>query len=468
MSKYLDSTGLAYFWSKIKARLNQKADYEWTEKSLSGDLIQFDDGVGGTRFSGLVATIEPEINRRGTMSPTNPRPLTGYTALEIHGSGKNLFDKNNFVKRTVSATATSGSTTATVAGVAYTAAWMRLTGGRTYAISCSTRSSTVFRVIATAEYPVSTTSYKSPCLLTISDPSASTILFDAPADMRWIGFALYLTSSTDVTNIDDAVAGLQVEVASEATAYEAYQGGHINVTIPSAAGTVYAGSYDAIGGKLTVTHAFAEFDGTETWTESGTYPLYSTVVPPAIKNTSYGWSSHFPWTSIRSGTNNYGIDAVNGTNRVIAVRPESSVASSLANFKTWLASQASAGTPLQVVYPLLTPVVYNLPGGNLSELEGVNRVRTGNGTMSVKYTTGLYAKVKSEDDGIRSMISSGETAMVASKNYTSGERFAVGNVLYKATANIASGEALVPGTNVTATTVADELNAIMPATGVSF
>lgn len=471
MSNYLDSTGLAYFWGKIKARLNQKADYEWTEKSPTGSFAQFEDGVGGTLYSGLVAAIEPGIGRKGTVGPTNPRPLSGHTTIGVHGSGKNLFDKTRYTKMKISCTATSGATTGTVAGVNQEVAWMQLPGGVTYAVSCSTHSTTAFRVTATAEYPVSTNDYKTPILLTISDTSASEIIFAAPEGTRWIGFTLRTNSATDVTTIDDAVEGLQVEVASAATEYEAFQGGHLDITVPSAVGTLYAGTLDVIKGTLEVTHLFVQFDGTETWSEStsGTYPYYyTTLSPPSLLNNGSGWSSHFPWALIRGSSNTTGIDVINGAQRMVAVRPESSVANTLSGFTTWLASQASAGTPLQVVYPILAPVVYQVAGSNLSALEGVNRVWCDNGGLSLKYVTGLQAAVKNGDDGLRSMIASGESAMAASKNYTEGERFAVGNVLYKATANIASGEALVPGTNVTATTIADELNAILPATGVSF
>lgn len=442
-----------------------------TPKDLSGNLAQFDDGVGGTKFSELIATIKPEIGRRGTVSPTTPCTITGHTSIGVHGSGKNLFDKNHYTKLKISCTATSGATTGTVAGVNQEVAWMQLPGGVTYAVSCSTRSTTAFRVTATAEYPVSTNDYKTPILLTLSDTSASEIVFAAPEGTRWIGFTLRTNSATDVTTIDAAVEGLQVEIASSATAYEAFLGDHLDISVPSAVGTLYGGTLDVIKGILEVTHLYIQFNGTETWAEStsGTYPYYyTTLSPPGVLNNGSGWSSHFPWAQIRGSSNATGIDVINGTQRMVAVRPDSSVATTLSGFTSWLASQASAGTPLQVVYPILTPVVYQLAGNNLTILDGVNRVWCDNGSLSVKYATGLQASVKSGNDGLRSMIASEEYAMVASKNYTAGERFAVGNTLYKATAAIASGDELVLGTNVTVTTLADELNAILPAQGVSF
>lgn len=356
-----------------------------------GNMITIPDGTANDKVVNFTANMIPWAGRRGTVEPTNPRPLTGYAAVKINRSGKNLFDKNNYTKLAISCTAASGSTTGTVAGVAQQVAWMQLPGGVTYAISCSTRSSTAFRVTATSEYPVSTTAYKSPNLLTISDPSADTILFAAPADTRWIGFTLRTNSATDVTTIDAAVAGLQVEVASASTEYAAFDGEHLNIAFPAEAGTVYAGTLDATTGKLTVTHQYLQFDGTETWVEStsGTYPYYYTVVTtPAPLNNSTGWSSHFPWVSIRGSSDNYGIDAINGTQRMIAVRPDSSVAASLSAFETWLSSQASAGTPLQAVYPLITPIEYTLTAADITLIDGENHLWTDtNGTNSCLYYT---------------------------------------------------------------------------------
>lgn len=50
--------------------------------------------------------------------------------------------------------------------------------------------------------------------------------------------------------------------------------------------------------------------------------------------------------------------------------------------------------------------------------------------------------------------------MVADANITSGSYFMVGNSLYLATANIASGATIVPGVNCTRTNLAAALNAI--------
>ena len=58
------------------------------------------------------------------------------------------------------------------------------------------------------------------------------------------------------------------------------------------------------------------------------------------------------------------------------------------------------------------------------------------------------------------MIAGREATATATKNYSVGDLLIVGNVLYRATAAIATGETITEGTNVTADTVADELAAL--------
>ena len=50
--------------------------------------------------------------------------------------------------------------------------------------------------------------------------------------------------------------------------------------------------------------------------------------------------------------------------------------------------------------------------------------------------------------------------MVANQNIASGKYFMVGTNLYYSTASIANGDAIVVGTNCSALTLADALNAL--------
>lgn len=123
--------------------------------------------------------------------------------------------------------------------------------------------------------------------------------------------------------------------------------------------------------------------------------------------------------------------------------PDSSVAS-------WTAYLAEH--PLQVCYKIAEPFTIQLTPQQLKLLKGTNNIWSDGGNVSVDYVadTKLFIEQLTEPD----------VDMVADANITSGQYFMVGNTLYLATANIASGASIVPGVNCTRTSLAAALNAI--------
>lgn len=59
-----------------------------------------------------------------------------------------------------------------------------------------------------------------------------------------------------------------------------------------------------------------------------------------------------------------------------------------------------------------------------------------------------------------SRLTEPDADMIADANITSGQYFMVGNTLYKATANIASGASIVPNVNCTRKSLSEALNEI--------
>jgi len=112
-------------------------------------------------------------------------------------------------------------------------------------------------------------------------------------------------------------------------------------------------------------------------------------------------------------------------------------------------------TGAQVVYQLATPITYNLTPTEVKSLLGVNNVWSDAGDVDVEYRadTKLYIKRLTDSD----------TDMIADANITSGQYFMVGNDLYKATVNIASGAQIVVGTNATKVSLSEALNQIKEA-----
>ena len=458
---FADLNGTAAEIADLQAALASSASVTYT---VNGRMATITDGANDRLVEATIMDFAPEFRGSGTVSPTNPRLMSGHTVARVTCSGKNLFDKDNYIGNNIICSAADGSTTGTVIGTSKTVStWMPLPGGYTYAISCLTHSSTAFRVTATAEYARSTNTYKTPILYTRSDPSANTIIFEAPAETKWIGITLLNSGSEDVTTLNAAVQGLQVEVASTASTYEAFSGTHASVTLPTETGPIYCGTYSFMTGRLRITHRFEQYDGTESWTlygASGT-PYFAHTPEERVARTNEPiWCSHLVRTTLDSSNNNVGMQYFGATN-IVAVRPGSSIASTVAELKTWLASQATAGTPLQVVYPLETIHEYRLSPSQLKTNLGENYVfGDGGDIIEVRYVADLKLFIAKWNGYDRAMVAAPEVSAKATKNYTVGDYLTIGIHLYRVTANIANGGTISTSTNVVETTVGEELTAL--------
>lgn len=77
-----------------------------------------------------------------------------------------------------------------------------------------------------------------------------------------------------------------------------------------------------------------------------------------------------------------------------------------------------------------------------------------------KYYPNLRRRIESLPDDFSTLIAPTEAIYKATRNYTSGSLFIVNNILYKATAAIANGGTITPGTNCSATTLAAVIAAL--------
>ena len=109
--------------------------------------------------------------------------------------------------------------------------------------------------------------------------------------------------------------------------------------------------------------------------------------------------------------------------------------------------------PLTFTVFLSTPQTVQLTANEISTVLGQNNIWNDCGDTTVEYRadTALY---------IKKLTGSTEDDMVADANIVSGQYFMVGNTLYKATANIASGGAITPNVNCTRKSLPEALNEI--------
>ena len=250
---------------------------------------------------------------------------------------------------------------------------------------------------------------------------------------------------------------VQVELGTEATEYEPF----IGTSYPYSLGqSVYGGTVDLATGVLTVTHKYVEYDGSndEAWEKynggsAGAYAmrvseadilqrLTATVCTANYLPSVTGGDTWGNYNAFVSGS--YSPYVYTGINTI----------TTLEAWKTYLASN-----PLQVVYLLATPTTVQLTPTEVKTLLGYNNISS-TGTVEVIYhaDTKLYVdKMTNVDNAI---IAPTEEAFTATRNYTVNDLLIVNDTLYKVTANIASGSAITPNSNVQQTTLGALIKAL--------
>ena len=370
-----------------------------TESTAEAAIATCDDAAGGLPLKKLIANIEPTQSGTGDPSPDNVRPISGYTAVNVYRAGKNLMPRS-----TVNTTSHGITATANADGTVH------ITGTAT--------AETTISMVSNFNLPAGSFIWSSG--LNESFSTYDTYLVSGGTIARGSanppGPAFTLTETRAVTanvrvrngqTVDITVYPM-VRVAGTTDTFEPYNGATYPITFPTEAGTVY-------GGTLTVNS-----DG------SGTLRVDMAEIASYAGETLPG-----EWISDRDV----------------------------------YSAGATPTTGAQVVYKLATPTTYALSAVEVVQmLQGLNNVWTdAAGTLSAEYYANTALYVEKIVNAQKGMIAGVEAEMTASKNYAIGDLMIVGDALYKATAAISSGAALVVGTNIAQTTVAEQLIALANA-----
>lgn len=363
--------------------------------SKSGAFVSFDDGVGGKLVNKLIVDIEPVQAGSGDPSPSNVRPITGRTTASVTWCGKNLFPN---VKRVINAANVMIGQTAS-----YTAGWDIHLAPGTYTAS-ATLTKACYLKYRNKDGTISGNS-------TLRASPSVQITVSAEDDFA---FWIYLSGGV----VPDNITSFQLERGSVVTSYDPYAGEVFNVTFPTQAGTVYGGRFDLTAGTLTVDRVFLSLDGSETWTRQQS-ALSENAAYFSMKIGELwdvydrtGVCSHFTAevidsnaTTTDSNTTTTGQRIVNSTALGIAalfIRPENVASLTVESFKSWLAGQANANTPVQITYQLRTPTVYSLTPVQILMLEGFNIVWADCGDiLNLKYINNFgWELLKSVENGL--------------------------------------------------------------------
>ena len=158
----------------------------------------------------------------------------------------------------------------------------------------------------------------------------------------------------------------------------------ITLTLPEA---IYGGTVDAVTGAGEKTWEFVEFDGTENWRTWGvdymtiglTGFYYYTEIPTVANSADYLTCSHLVFNDSSFGGRVVGFQAsLSGddywvftvTNTILS--NTESDAAAVDSWKSYLAAQASAGTPVQVLYKLTTSEPFQATGNQALTIQPGN------------------------------------------------------------------------------------------------
>lgn len=254
---------------------------------------------------------------------------------------------------------------------------------------------------------------------------------------------------------------------------------------------VYGGELSYLGSKqwlLKVTHVGLIFNGTEDkWQVYGTvangnlfffYPFSALTGDFRPRNTENSYSlnsygcSHFNSSHITTGNANKGCfiyysssvssGRINIRDDIIEAYDEGN---NLVEFKNFLASQYRDNHPVTCYWELLVPRLYIISEDGLDLHTGSNILRVSDGVIEeFEY----HADLDPEDylydrflSRLGSAIAPIEKGAVASKAYAKNDYLIFDDCLCKASKAIAAGATLAIGTNLTKTTIAEELKAII-------
>ena len=348
---------------------------------------------------GVVASWEPTQAGEGEPSPDNIRPISGRDAVKVERCGVNLLDVSRVAEN--KDCTVDGSTIHVVDTSGWGASYILLArkypaGTYTIQIDADTAGHGRFLLRGydangnivdasilpyTVGYDTTYNAYYKSTLLYPYNPSGThkVITFTVQGAAYFqVGLAAGIPpneTSADLKNF------ALVPGTTPPTTYTPYRGDTLALALPS---TIYGGSLDAVTGEGEHKWGLVTFDGSEAWTIGGLaadkrdWYYVSPKIVDAINEMPKSGNeicSHYPHYDVSNNNTGKGCALVWSAFRVRwgDIIPENTDA-----WKSYLAAQAAAGTPVQIAYKLAEPVPFRATGnGPIMPLEGeINTVMT--------------------------------------------------------------------------------------------
>lgn len=367
-------------WSTFQSNASGNIDITYYAngilKTVSGNPVVITD-ADGQNAEDVTVHIEPIQSGSGTPSPTNIRPISGMTDINItrlgdvvaDGTpevltvcGKNLLNPDTFVKNNyISATGVS-----TPDSASHYSAIIPVVDGKTYVFSGIGASSGAGNKRVHG--------YDSNGNWVQQLGVASNIGVNVP-------YSVTVTIPNGITGVRVSTLKLdtkiQFELGSTATAYEPYSAQTASVENLLAVGN-YKDEQDIISGEVTKRIGVVVFDGTENWsfttTPGGTKSRAYVRVDDAVKSSNDLLSNQLSvWDNASSNYPDEWRCFLNTTPVLIIGMP--STITTKDEWKDFLAEQYANGTPVIVLYPLATEVTESVTPQPVNIQKGANTIQ---------------------------------------------------------------------------------------------
>lgn len=409
---FMDSTN-ANAYASTGSGTSVTATFEAeTEVVLKAYSSRFSSGLSITKFQ-----LEKGSTATDYAPYSNICPISGWDAVQVIGTGKNV----------IRATDISDISNWTSLGSSSFALPLDLKKGFTYTLSGEhTVAEGVSPYVYLQKYVDGAWTSESQFWQNMKNSLPYTFTASTDEYRLWA-----YGRQSSIENID----WLQLELGSTATPYEPYKGESVTIDLGQ---TVYGGKFDVLSGEVKVEVVMDTFD------LSGRQ--YTTT------NGFDSWTLNLTHTSTGASDRANKICDCAGYNYATSSLGTSHFYASTTVAVVYLPEGAHRSDTITIAYPLATPTTFSLTPHEVHSLLGDNNIWADSGDSAVEYRADptLYIQRLTEPDA----------DMVADANITSGSYFMVGNTLYKATANIASGATISPNVNCTRKSLSEALNEI--------
>lgn len=359
-------------------------------ESASGSLVEITDGGDNLPMKSAVVTMEPIQEGSGDPSPENVRPISGRTGLSVVRSGKNLLGGAGMIENAKAIKEAAGASRPIIDETANTIIFNAVQDNGRQLFTTKFKENTVYSLIFT--FSKNQDTRNSNIQIIYTDNSAEWVL-PLPATVAYGEKGTVLFTSASGKTIKDITVGNQgttttlycnesgiFEGVLTSDDFEPYKGSTYTVNWESEAGTVYGGTLDVSTGELVVDRVADALTGQETINAFDVYYIVTNTHAHPTWTAAKVLCSHFA----QSGTNSV---AAGNSQTNVWFRLDKTVAdfATLEAFRSYIANQYTAGTPVTISYKLATPITYALTPQEVRTLLGENNIWSDAGSMAVEY-----------------------------------------------------------------------------------